>query len=236
MILDSSEVLDHLLLPSNLLGVLGLLSLLVWAVGFRRLGAIGAIAALVLILICGCSPFGPAALLILENRFPEPVIKGDVTGIVMLGGAVDIHLSVARGQVALRDSAERVTAVGDLARRYPEARIILSGGWGRPERPTESSLARDLLVSLGIPSTRIELEEQSQNTCQSAVESKLVARPASSDQWLLVTSASHMPRAVACFRAAGFPITPFPVDYRTRGSANLRGVVPSVAIGLAATD
>lgn len=239
MFFVASKLVDYLLLPSNLLGILGLLSLAALAAGLRRTGALGATITVALLLLFGWSPAGPLALMILENRFPRPQLDANVTGIVMLGGAVDTHIAADRGAVALSDAAERVTATAELARRFPQARILLSGGASHliaHENITESSVARDLLVSMGVPAGRIELQERSRNTCEDATESKPVAQPKPGDAWLLVTSASHMPRAVACFRAAGFPAIPYPVDYRTRGLADLRRPVSSIALGLQDLD
>lgn len=137
------------------------------------------------------------------------------------------------------DAGERVTAAAELSYRYPEARILLSGGASHlvaSEVETESSVARDLLVSMGVPQVRIELEESSRNTCENAIESKRIAQPEAGQLWLLVSSASHLPRAVACFRAAEFPVVPYPVDYRTRGRADLRRPVSSIALGLRDLD
>lgn len=233
-----SQLADVVLSPSNLTGLVGLAGLLALLVGFRRLGATGLGAAVVLVLIFGWSPLGPAALAALENRFPPAEVRGPITGVILLGGAVETHIGHERRAVTLTDAAERVTAVAELARRYPEARLLLSGGASdllSSEPATESSLARDLLVSMGLPAERIELEERSRNTCENAAESKRVAQPASSERWLLVTSASHMPRAVACFRAVDFAVVPNPVDYRTRG-ADLWRPAASIAAGLTASD
>ena len=46
--------------------------------------------------------------------------------------------------------------------------------------------------------------------------------PKPGERWLLVTSAWHMPRSMGSFRAAGFPVTAYPVDYRTRGGEDAR--------------
>jgi uncharacterized SAM-binding protein YcdF (DUF218 family) len=101
---------------------------------------------------------------------------------------------------------------------------------------SESQVARQILVSLGLPPQRIEMEERSRNTCENGTESKAALQPKPGELWLLVTSASHMPRAVGCFRAAGFSVTPYPVDYRTRGTNDLWRVTKSMADGLASTD
>jgi uncharacterized SAM-binding protein YcdF (DUF218 family) len=47
------------------------------------------------------------------------------------------------------------------------------------------------------------------------VLTRALINPAPGETWLLVTSASHMPRSVGVFRQAGFPIVPWPVNYRT---------------------
>ena len=234
-----SKVVESFLLPSNLIGLLGLIGILALLMRWRRLGQGCLVISALLLVICGWSPIGAAALMILEDRFPQPVIDRPVTGVVVLGGAVDTHISSDRHTLALNEAAERLTATLDLSRRYPEARIFLSGGSGHligNSHMTESEVARDLLVTMGVTPQRIEMEERSRNTCENATESAAALKPRPGDLWLLITSASHMPRAVACFRAAGFKVTPYPVDYRTRGAADLHGPAESVATGLAASD
>ena len=161
-----------------------------------------------------------------------------VDDVVVLGGAIDTHVSFDRSTVAVADAGERITAAAELSRRYPDARIILSGGASHllfDKAETESALTRDLLVRIGVPESRVELEERSRNTCENAVESRGIAAPKPGELWLLVTSASHMPRAIACFRAAAFPIIAYPVDYRTLESDPWRPS-SSIAHGLEAAD
>ena len=66
--------------------------------------------------------------------------------------------------------------------------------------------------------------------------SKALAAPKPGERWLLVTSAHHMPRAIACFRNAGFPVEAYPVDWRTSGAGDLTGPFRALAPGLARTD
>jgi uncharacterized SAM-binding protein YcdF (DUF218 family) len=177
--------------------------------------------------------------MVLEDRFPQPTLDKPVTGIILLGGAVDTHISSDRYTLAINEAGERLTATVDLSRRYPDARIFLSGGSGHiggAGTLTESQVARDILISLGVSPQRIDMEERSRNTCENGTESAASVQPKPGELWLLVTSASHMPRAVGCFRAAGFDVTPYPVDYRTRGAADLERPTSSISVGLAETD
>jgi uncharacterized SAM-binding protein YcdF (DUF218 family) len=90
--------------------------------------------------------------------------------------------------------------------------------------------------ALGVAHDRITAEEQSRNTVENAVFSRLLADPKPGQRWVLVTSASHMPRAIAAFRAAGFPVEAYPVDWHTRGKDDAVELFASFAGGLAMTD
>ncbi len=163
---------------------------------------------------------------------------GAPTGIIVLGGALETIVSSARGEVALNEAAERMTATAELARRYPDARIVFSGGTGNLfyDDVTESSLAERLFVSFGIPKERLTLEDRSRDTDENGRFTKELVKPKPGERWLLVTSAHHMPRAVGVFRATGFPVEAFPVDYRTRGAIDIARPFSNVADGLRRSD
>ena len=231
-----SKALAFILTPSNLLEMIGLFGLMLLLFKWRRFGISFIGTAIVGTAIAGWSPLGPALLMTLEERFPKPELPMAINGIVMLGGAVDIHITQARGSEAWNDQAERITTVAELANKFPGARIILSGGAGKPDGINESTITKQALVAMGLPDARLELETRSRNTCENATRSVLVATPKADEVWLLVTSASHMPRAIACFRAANFSVIPYPVDYHTRGAEDLWRVQESAADGLADVD
>jgi uncharacterized SAM-binding protein YcdF (DUF218 family) len=239
MLFVLSKFVQFLFLPSNLIGLLGLAGLLACVGGRRRFGQSCLVISALLLAVCGWTPLGPAALMILEDRFPDPRVAGPVAGIVMLGGAVDTHITHDRDSIALNEAGERLAVTAELSRRFPDARIVLSGGSGHAAADgalSESRVAHRLLVALGVGEQRIAMEERSRTTCENATETVTAMAPRPDDVWLLVTSASHMPRAVACFRAAELKVVPYPVDYRTRGFAELRRPVASIAMGLAASD
>lgn len=191
-----------------------------WQALGRRLVSLAAVAALAVTAL----PVGSWLLVPLENRFPLLVRLPDrVDGIITLGGAVDQLLTVARGQPALKAEAERLTAFVALARRYPDAKLVYSGGSGRLTRQEvkETVAARQLFEELGLDPRRVLFEDQSRNTFENALYSRRLAQPAPGEAWLLVTSALHMPRAVGCFRRLGWRVTPYPVDFRTDGRFGL---------------
>jgi uncharacterized SAM-binding protein YcdF (DUF218 family) len=71
-----------------------------------------------------------------------------------------------------------------------------------------------LVLGTGVAPERVRFDSESRNTCDSARSTLALAAPQAGERWLLVTSAFHMPRSVACFRAAGWDVTPYPTDYR----------------------
>jgi uncharacterized SAM-binding protein YcdF (DUF218 family) len=234
-----AKILGFFALPSNLLISLGLLGIVLTATRYARAGRRIAIASVLLLAIAGWLPLGNALILPLEERFPPwDSSRGAPTGIISLGGAIDTVVSPVRGEVALNEAAERLTAMAELMRRYPQAHIAFSGGSGRLiyDGATEAEFAVRLLESFGIERSRIILESRSRDTDENARFSKEVLQPKPGERWLIVTSAHHMPRAIGAFRAAGFPVEAFPVDYRTRGAIDLLRPFATLGDGLRRTD
>jgi uncharacterized SAM-binding protein YcdF (DUF218 family) len=235
----SSKILGFFTVPSNLILLLAVAGLLLTATRFKRAGQRVAVGAVLLLAVAGLSPLGNALILPLEQRFPSRIGMTEAPdGIVVLGGAIGPVLSHARGQAALNESAERVIVIAELARRFPQARIVYSGG--NPSLfdrgPGEATFALPLFESFGIARSRIEVEDKSLNTDENAVLTKALVQPKPGERWLLVTSAHHMPRAVGCFRRAGFEVVAYPVDWRTHGAVDLMSPFATVAAGLARTD
>jgi uncharacterized SAM-binding protein YcdF (DUF218 family) len=122
-----------------------------------------------------------------------------------------------------------------LARRFPEARIVFSGGSAElvPDGYTEGAAARRFFRAMGIEDARVTIEEASRNTAENARLSAALVGARAGERWLLVTSAFHMPRAMGSFRAAGWSPMPWPTDYRTRGPEDR---LPRPSLGLSLVD
>jgi uncharacterized SAM-binding protein YcdF (DUF218 family) len=234
-----SKVLGVFASLSNLAIALGLLGVLLLGTRLARVGRLLTVASLIGLAVIGLSPLGNLLIIPLEQRFPPwDDTRGPPDGIVVLGGAIIPDVSAARGEVALNEAAERVTAAIALARRYPAARIIYSGGSAAliSREGSEAASAVRLFDSLGIPQARIIAEGQSRNTVENAVFSMLLAMPQPGERWLLVTSGYHMPRAMGVFRRAGFPVEAYPVDWRTRGPQDMARPFASLGSGLQRSD
>ena len=199
---------------------------------FARLGIQFLVISNLLFVIIGVSPLGNALILPLEERFPRWDPSGGAPhGIIVLGGAIDPELSAARNEIALNGAAERVTAVAQLARNYPSALIVFTGGsWGPNLRP-EADFVTQLFESFGISSERILIENRSTNTAENANFTKILVDPKPTERWLLVTSAYHMPRAIGAFRKASFTVEAYPVDWQTSGRQDLLSFVSSPLVG-----
>jgi uncharacterized SAM-binding protein YcdF (DUF218 family) len=128
--------------------------------------------------------------------------------------------------------------VPKLARAYPDARIVYSGGNGDlfANGAREADFAAPVLESLGVPRRRLILERDSRNTAENARFTKALVDPKPGERWLLVTSASHMPRAIGCFRQVGFDVEAVPVGRREPGAASRFWPMRTLGRGLAQLD
>lgn len=200
-----------------LLLLLGLLTLR-WR---RRTGTRLIWAAWLILLVQGWLPLPDALIRQLEAQHPASTSPPDLqgyAGIVVLGGALEsANIWQDHGQPALNDAAERMTAALPLLQRYPQLPLLFTGGQGEllAQALTEADRARLFYASMGVPAERLRFESASRTTDENARFSAAVPGVDKTQPWLLVTSAWHMPRALATFRKAGWNVTPYPVDFRT---------------------
>lgn len=210
--------------PLGALLVLLVLAVIALVIGWRRIGTGFAVLALLVTFVSGWTSVGAMALHPLENRFERPSPPPDnVAGIIVLGGFFEGAINLARGGYELNSSADRIVEAAVLARRYPQARLVVTGGSGSLllDGEADGATAPRLLEALGIERGRMVLEDQSRDTYENALFTRELVEPHEGETWLLVTSAFHMPRSVMLFGRAGFDVVPWPVDYRTTGEYSL---------------
>jgi uncharacterized SAM-binding protein YcdF (DUF218 family) len=197
----------NLVEPSHLILYSAILGAVLWP---SRAGRWCRGACALLLIVLGLLPTAWALTRPLEQRFGFPTKLDRVDGIVVLAGAEVGKLSEVYAEPQLDEHADRLTTFLMLAQRFPSARLVHSGD---TQRHSQSAVARAVLLGAGLDPARIVFENRSRTTCASPAAVRELVAPGADERWLLVTSAVHMPRAVACFRAAGWDVTPYPADF-----------------------
>jgi len=218
-----SKVFWFFVQPLNLAIFFGLAGIAAQAVGRRRIGLWSLSLGTGILVLAVWTSLGAILLHPLEDRAARPELPADIDGIVVLGGGFEGAINIVRGGYELNAGGDRFVEAAVLARRYPRAKVVISGGSGTLmlEGETDAAAAQRLLSGLGIEPDRLVLEDRSRSTYENALFTRDIVHPAAGENWLLITSAFHMPRAMGLFRKAGFAVTPWPVDYRTIGKEGL---------------
>lgn len=217
----ASKIFWVVLAPSHLLILILLASLMLRPTIFKDI--LQAFAILVMS-FCVFLPVGEWVTLPLEQCFAEtPPPMEDIDGIVVLGGAVDPRVSIARREVDFNSAADRVTAMLKLMHQYPDKPVIYSGGSGviSDDSFDEATMVRDYVKSVGEDTSRVLVEGKSRNTYENALFSTALMELRRGQNWYLVTSAAHMPRAMTLFekvgKERGITFHPYSTDYKTIG-------------------
>lgn len=215
LIIYLTKLLPVFVSPLGLTLVLSASGLLLALYGARRLAfALVAISAAGL-WIASAPAFADWALGALERQYPpqpvEALAPHDVA--IVLGGALAAPVP-PRVTVDLVSTSDRVLQAARLYRAGKVGRILVTGGnlpWETKSKP-EAELIKELLVEWGVPPSAIETAGASRNTYENALEIRDMFAQRRFASALLVTSASHMPRALAVFRHAGVPVDPATTD------------------------
>ncbi len=163
-------------------------------------------------------PVGEWLLYPLENRFQSrPALPEKIDGIIVLSGAENLLPANAWQQPELNQMAERDLAFMALARQYPEAKLVFTGGTGSLiyQQYRAADIAKEIFRQQQIDIKRIIFERDARNTWQNAVNSKKLAQPQAGQNWLLITTSWHMPRSVGIFCRNNWSVIPYPVDHST---------------------
>lgn len=211
-----SKIFWLIFAPANLI----ILTLAIggWLMLMRRkiTGAILFLFGFVTLIIGTVSSLPDRALEALELQFPHcDVEHANPDGVVVLGGAINIVQTSIWDRLTLGDSGSRVVMMADLARRYPNAKIVFTGGYGAlfGKPLSEADLLTKHMSVFGLDPSRIIFESKSRNTIENALFTKELVDPKPTEKWLLVTSGFHMPRAYGMFRKIGFPVDACVSDY-----------------------
>jgi uncharacterized SAM-binding protein YcdF (DUF218 family) len=137
----------------------------------------------------------------------------EISGTLMLTGSERLTLSAENGQPVLNEAGERAVAARMLFQKYPKSILVVIGGV-QEKGLQDTEVARQILIGTGVPANQLILVGGTVDTCTNARAAKKIMTKGQT--WLLVTSAAHMPRSMACFQKYGLKPVPYPVDYRGR--------------------
>lgn len=161
----------------------------------------------------------------LEQRHP-PVFLEQLPvadAIVVLGGTAEVAAPPLRPDPDLGAAIDRVWYAARLYRAGKAPQVLVSGGrlpWSSGEQP-ESLVMAGLLQEWGVPATAILQESASRTTRENRDYSLPLLQARNARRILLVTSALHMPRALALFRATDLEVIPAPTDFEIRFPSNV---------------
>ena len=215
-----SKILWALITPLNFLwiAVIAGFTLRFWK---RQWGNRVLLTAALIFFVIGLLPIGYNMLVYLETRYERPeTMPKQVDGIIVLGGAFNATLRDQTDKIAANGNINRMIDFVNLANKYPNAKLIFTGGSGsllQPERK-EADDAKEFLQMIGFERVKdVLFERKSRNTFENAKYSKNIAKPRAGQTWILVTSAFHMPRSMGIFKQQNWEVIPYPSGPRTYG-------------------
>lgn len=213
-----SKIFWLVFMPSNL--IMFSLALGGWLMLMRRriVGSFVFLFGFIALIIGAVSSLPDRALEVLETRFPKCDDRlAHVDGVIVLGGATNVIQSALWDRLIVGDAGSRLLMMADLARRYPNAKVVFTGGYGAlfGKPVSEADMIAKHISVLGLDPLRVIFETKSRNTIENALFTRDMVLPKAGETWLLVTSGFHMPRAYGMFRKIGFPVVPCVSDYLT---------------------
>jgi uncharacterized SAM-binding protein YcdF (DUF218 family) len=214
------QIFKRLILPPTSLILLLVVGFTFTFVKFRRLGRILLAVGIFFLYLLSISPTADLLLTPLESKYaplnPERLPRTG-TLVVLSGGASATDYLPASSRLT-QSATQRLFEAVRLYHLMDRPKIVISGGSGNPfVQVTESALMRELLLDLGIPGKRIVIERKSRNTFENG---KAIQQLRLTPPIVLITSASHMERAVKVFKTLGIHSLPAPCDFRAHWSAN----------------
>lgn len=212
-----AQFVASFLLPVSLVALLGLAgAFLAWR-GRGRTGALVMVAAVGLLLVFGSRPLAGLLVAPLERAYPpitDPERLAGIDYVMVLGAGHDPEPGLpVTGRLPATATARLVEGIR-LHRALPGSRLVLSGG-GEPEPSALTSAA--VARALGVEEADMVLLP---GTVDTRDEARRAATELEGRRLVLVTSASHMPRAMTLFRGAGLEPVAAPTRYRAPAQAD----------------
>jgi uncharacterized SAM-binding protein YcdF (DUF218 family) len=210
-----------LLLPLPLcLELLAVGSCLLWFSGRQRTGKVLVTAGALLLAVLGSGPVANLLLHPFESAYPpllDPAAAGAggeaIKWVVVLGGGYRTDPHVPLSARPSGTSLVRLVEGIRLHRQLPGSRLLVLVGEAGEGDERAGDVAR-LVSLLGVKEADLVVVQGARDTAQ---EADATASRVGADGFVLVTSASHMPRAVRLFEDRGLSPVPAPTDQRAAG-------------------
>ena len=195
----------------------------IWFTRRQRSGKIILTIGVIALTVFSLSFLSNSLLGVLENKYPPLTDLQKLQGvkwIVVLGGGIvsDSRLS-ANDQISGASLSRLVEGIR-IHKNLKGSKLILSGGAVFDPVP-EAKVLAEVAISLGVREENLLLESVSKDTEEQAQNIQKIAKRQEIDKFVLVTSASHMPRAVALFNSFGMHPVPAPIDFQVKNQSGL---------------
>lgn len=210
MLFALKKIIGGLLLPLPLLiVVMAIALLLLWFSRWQKTGKIILSLAFLGLALLSLQPVADSLLAPTENRYPTWQNRQKVDYIVVLGGGYTWNPAWAPGSNMIGNSLPRLAEGIRLWRENPGAKMIFTGAAAQNNPVSSAEVTSRVAQSLGVPLSEIITLDKPRDTRQEAAE---VAKIVRSQPFLLVTSASHLPRAMIFFQQQGLKPLPAPAN------------------------
>ena len=212
-----SKILWLIVNPFNIFIFITLFTMFLYFINFRRLSLIIYLINFIFIALISFLPIGSYLTYIIEKEFhTNTKFPQLVDGILILGGATNPLLFKEFDQISLNGSAERLVESVMIIRKFEKAKVIFSGGSGIVNRSDlgHSQVAKLFYKNIGVDINKIFFEDKSRNTHENIIYSKKIAKPKKNENWLLITSAFHMKRALLIAEKNNWKLIPYAVDFK----------------------
>ena len=211
MLFTLKKVLGGMMLPLPLLLLLIALGIaLLWFSRFQRTGKLCVSLGWLLLLLLSLQPVADSLLKPIEDKYPTWRDEKRVQYVVVLGGGYTWNPNWAPSSNLINNSLPRLTEGIRLWYENPGSKLIFTGAAAKTNPVSTAEAGARVAESLGIPRSEIIVLDKPKDTEEEAAAVKEAIGDA---PFLLVTSASHLPRAMIFFRRAGLTPLPAPANH-----------------------
>jgi len=220
-----SKILWLIFNPFNVFIFNIFLTIILFYLRFKKLSKYIFLINFIFILLISFFPIGNYLIHKIEKEYHSyKSVPEHVDGILILGGATNPLIFKEYGQISLNGSAERLVESVEIIKNFKNSKVIFSGGSGIIKRPDldHSQVAQYFYEKIGLDIDRFVFEDNSRNTYENILFSKKIANPKVNEKWILITSASHMKRAMLIAENQNWNIIPYAVDFKTLRKFKIR--------------